>query len=194
MIEFRKFNCFHLPNNEHVRRALEVAITGWHSILIFSPIQLMEDFNEIANAFWNISKIKAIKYCPCGNYKSKVKSCRCQVSLIHTYYNKIDFSKWDIVVGAVETNAKGFTSNYTVEPYEKIKERIEKSRKFGEDKKFIVSNGAYEFIEYTVKKFELHPMSIVSLARTIANMDFSEIIKTQHISEAVLYKTYKELE
>lgn len=150
--------------------------------------------------------------CPCGYYKSPDKNCTCTNSQIQKYRRKLSGPLMDridlfITVSDIKyeklTSAEGKSSSF------QIREKIKKTRqlqriRFGKEK----TNSEIEIPE--IKKYcSVGPKSknllrkyvnskrisargyhrVLRVARTIADLDNSEKIKFQHVSESLMYRT-----
>ncbi|MBQ9117644.1 MAG: YifB family Mg chelatase-like AAA ATPase [Clostridia bacterium] len=153
--------------------------------------------------------------CPCGNYGSEKRRCTCNARDVRKYRARVSGPLMDRIDIQVEVDGVEYAdlvSTEQEEPSAKVKERVNLARKiqrgrFGEGK--ISTNaemGEKQLREYCKlspegeavlqEAFERLHLSararsrILKVARTIADLDFSENITPDHIYEAVSYRTY----
>lgn len=162
----------------------------------------------------NFMLVASMNPCPCGYYGSTYKNCSCTEDKIKKYINKISGPLLDRIDLHVEVNSVKF-DNLTndTKPTDSltIKKRVNGARKiqhqrYKEDGIFSNSELTPKLIEkycnldYTSKKilksafnnFGLSARAysrILKVARTIADLDSSEDIQTNHIAEAIQYRT-----
>ena len=152
--------------------------------------------------------------CPCGNYGAKNKTCKCTVSEIRKYRARISeplLDRIDIQVGVEGVEYSDLVSTKLEESSLDVRKRVEFARKvqyerFKSDnittnaemkenhiKKYCKLSGECESILKT--SFESLNLSararsrIIKVARTIADLSFSEQIMPEHILEAVGYRS-----
>lgn len=152
--------------------------------------------------------------CPCGNYGSETLKCSCTPLQIKKYRDKISgplLDRIDIQVEMDSVKYSSLISDEEEEPSAKVKERVNAARKIQKERFCgldIYTNG--EMTEREIRRFckldrdsenilknafERFRLSmrarsrIVKVARTIADLDFSEEIRPKHILEAVSYRT-----
>ena len=152
--------------------------------------------------------------CPCGNYGAKNKVCKCTVSEIRKYRARISeplLDRIDIQVGVEGVEYGDLVSTKQEESSLDVRKRVEFARKvqFERFKGENIKTNA-EMKESHIKKycklssecesvlrtsFETLNLSararsrIIKVARTIADLSFSEDIKVEHILEAVGYRS-----
>ena len=153
--------------------------------------------------------------CPCGHYGSSKRECSCTPNDIKKYRAKISgplLDRIDIQVEVDGVEYDDLVAKTTEETSAQVKARTDKARSIQrarfEDGK-VTSNaemGEKEMREYCVLDEEcenilrvafdkLHLSArararILKVARTIADLDFSERILPDHLYEAISYRTY----
>lgn len=162
----------------------------------------------------NFMLVASMNPCPCGNYGSPNKDCRCTRSQIHKYISKLSgplLDRIDIQVEVDSVDYDEITDNTLSESSEKIKERVESARRIqnarlksvnlscnAEMKERDISKYCYispECDEMLRVAFETLDMSvrgrsrIIKVARTIADLDGREEIEPMDIAEAISYRT-----
>ncbi len=161
----------------------------------------------------NFMLVASMNPCPCGNYGSKSLTCTWSPSMIQNYMKKLSGPLLDRIDLKVDVDRVDFLdlSNKTLEESsEEIKIRVEKAREI-QTKRFagtkihtnskMNSKMINEFCKLTEDSeilvklaFEKYKMSargytrILKVARTIADLAGEEMIKSEHIAEALAYR------
>lgn len=157
--------------------------------------------------------VAAMNPCPCGNFGSEGK-CRCSPSEISKYLGKISRPVLDRIDIQVEVSAvkysqlrsgsSGLSSAEIKENIHRVRE-IQRERYKGSGILFNseippsrlrelcpLDKGAEEFLRDSFDRLGLSARAydrIMKVARTVADLDGSEIISKNHISRAVRYRT-----
>ena len=152
--------------------------------------------------------------CPCGNYGSSYLTCTCTPAQVHKYRNRVSGPLYDRIDIHVEVDGVKYddlTSDGKTETSAEVKARVEQARaiqreRFREENIKVNANmGEKQIKKYCRLSAEsegilrsafeaLHLSArarsrIIKVARTIADLDFSEDIKPAHILEAVSYRS-----
>ena len=157
--------------------------------------------------------IAACNPCPCGYYGDNVKKCKCNSNNIKKYQSKISgpiIDRIDLQVEVKRLNENEIMNTKVSESSEKVKDRVLKARKIQlnrykdlnipsnshlsskEIKHFcrIDTNGEF-ILKEAIKTFSLTARSfdrVLKVARTIADLGNSDIIKDEHILEALQFR------
>lgn len=156
----------------------------------------------------------AMNPCPCGFYPD-MNRCRCTSGEIAHYLGKISQPLLERIDICTEVPAVSFSKMKKKIPGEssaQIRKRVEavqeiqreryKEEKFcfnGEldgrklEKYCVMTGGADKLLEQAYEQFQFSTRAyhkILKTARTIADMEFSEKIKEEHICEALAYRAY----
>jgi len=153
--------------------------------------------------------------CPCGNYGSKDRECRCTPAQIQKYKNKISGPLLDRIDLQVEVDGvryEDLSGESNEEKSEAVKARVERARaiqreRFSEEdgitvnaamgekqlKKYCrlseecesVLKTAFETLHLTARARS----RIIKVARTIADLAFSAEILPEHVLEAASYRS-----
>ncbi|MDR2191818.1 MAG: YifB family Mg chelatase-like AAA ATPase [Endomicrobium sp.] len=159
--------------------------------------------------------VAAMNPCPCGNFGNPLKRCVCSPLQIRKYKNKISgplLDRIDICLEVPAVKISELTSMQDGESSASIKERVVKARKIQNErfkglkiftnaqmqskdiKKYCIAESkALELLKNAVEKLNFSARSydkILKVARTIADLAASEIIKSAHIAEAVQYRAF----
>lgn len=165
----------------------------------------------------NFMLIASMNPCPCGNYGSSTKQCKCSPNQIHKYLSKISgpiMDRIDLYIEVDGVTYDDIKSDTLEESSKDIKLRVDEARKV-QTNRFAGSN-VYSNSKMTstqIKKyckldqetnnilqlaFDNLKLSaraynrILKVARTIADLDGSEEIKQDHIVEAINYRSLDE--
>jgi magnesium chelatase family protein len=157
--------------------------------------------------------VAALNPCPCGFYGDKTRQCICSVSQILRYQKRISGPLLDridihIDVAAVEI-AKLTQENTESESSKVVRERVTgarlKQQKRFQKKKIITNSemssrmvkelalgeNVQDILREALTKLSLSARSyhkLIKVARTIADLDESEIIQENHVYEALQYR------
>ena len=158
----------------------------------------------------NFMLVAAMNPCPCGFYGDPKRECRCSPNMITKYRNKISgplLDRIDIHVEVPSVKYKEMAGEATGEPSEKIRTRVEEARaaqryRFGHTNARLTPKEMKEFCQLDDECQQLLKMAmtelnlsaraydrILKVSRTIADLDGSERIQSQHISEAIQYRS-----
>jgi len=161
----------------------------------------------------NFMLVAAMNPCPCGYYGDPVKECKCSSSEISRYQKRISgplLDRIDIFIEVPRVEYEKLTDDTLGESSEKVRARVEAARQI-QQKRFqgtkLMCNTEMTPIE--VKEFcrvdppsqsllrtamkQLHLTArafhrVLKLARTIADLDGADIIKANHLAEALQYR------
>ncbi len=152
--------------------------------------------------------------CKCGHFNDLKSSCRCSTTQIHSYRSKISgplLDRIDIHIEVPAARYQELSSNLPAETSAQIKERVNKSRAIQRERfkdEGIMCNA--QMSHKQVRKFcvlgkeenELLKMAmselnfsaraydkILKVSRTIADLAGCEDINTEHLSEAIQYRS-----
>ena len=159
--------------------------------------------------------IAAMNPCPCGYYNHPEKECVCGPGIVQKYLNKISgplLDRIDIHVEVVPVPFRELSSMRTSERSEAIRERVVRARQIQENR-FAESKGIYcnaqitskylrtycniteegqTLLKNAMEKLNLSARAydrILKVSRTIADLEGSEPIRTDHLAEAIHYRS-----
>ncbi len=166
----------------------------------------------------NFQLVAAMNPCPCGYYGDSVKPCTCSQSVITTYQKRISgplLDRIDIHVQVPRVDYGKLSDERYGETSEKIRERVETAREI-QRARFKATEAADQGIfcnadmrnadlrmhckldekcqnlmRAAMQQMHLSARAyhrIIKLARTIADLAFSEEITPTHIAEALQYR------
>lgn len=159
--------------------------------------------------------IASMNPCPCGNFGSSVKECKCTPQAIRKYLSKLSgplMDRIDLHIEVDNISYEDLTDKTTLEESSaEIKKRVDKARdiqlkRFDNKKQFcnahMKTKDCNKFCELdadceTLLKIAFEKLNfsarahnrILKVARTIADLDASEKIKPEHIAEAIQYRS-----
>ena len=162
----------------------------------------------------NFMFIASMNPCPCGYYGSSEKECTWRIDQIQKYINKISgplLDRIDIHIEVEGVNYQKLESDSPAEASIEIRKRVNKARKIQLERYknyHIFSNSeltpaliskycklspkSKQILESAFNKLGLSARAysrILKVARTIADLDESEQIQTQHLAEAIQYRS-----
>jgi magnesium chelatase family protein len=163
----------------------------------------------------NFMLIASMNPCPCGYYNHPEKVCVCGPGVVQRYLNKISgplLDRIDLHVEVTPVNFDQLASNRKAEVSETIRERVIAARQI-QTKRFEgnneihsnammpsqmvkeiceISEAGKTLLKRAMEKLQLSARAydrILKVARTIADLSDSEDIKTEHLAEAIQYRT-----
>ena len=158
--------------------------------------------------------VASMNPCPCGFYNHPEKQCTCQPGVVGKYLNRISGPLLDRIDLHVEVTPVAFhelSSQQNSEYSNSIRERVIKARCI-QSERFKSSHGLYanaqmgtsdvkkictlnegsqQLLKQAMERLNLSARAydrIIKVSRTIADLDNSETIKTEHIAEAIQYR------
>ncbi|MFU0826632.1 MAG: ATP-binding protein [Lachnoclostridium sp.] len=157
--------------------------------------------------------VAAMNPCSCGYYPDRNK-CNCSINQVKRYIGKISrplLDRIDICIEVLQINYKELEKRKAAETSEKIRERVMMAREIQlhrykkENFSFnsqltpktigkycTLGKKEHLLLENAFHKFNLSARAyhrILKVSRTIADLDNSDAIKENHISEAICYRS-----
>lgn len=162
----------------------------------------------------NFMFVVSMNPCPCGFYGSLEKKCTCSQQMINRYIGKISgplLDRIDIQIDVTPIKYQKLEKSEKIESSETIKERVNRARKIqnkrykeygifsnseltpsltekycelNEECKRIIQN-AFERLGLSARGYG----RILKVARTIADLEGKEKINSNHIAEAIQYRS-----
>ena len=162
----------------------------------------------------NFMFVASMNPCPCGFYGSQDKECTCSPQAISRYMGKISgplLDRIDIQIEVTPVKYQKLESTDDIENSQQIKVRVDKARKVQQQRyalEKIYSNSQLtpkliekyckldkegkNILELAFQRLGLSARAygrILKVARTIADLDDKENIETQHVAEAIQYRS-----
>jgi magnesium chelatase family protein len=159
--------------------------------------------------------IASMNPCPCGFYNHPEKNCVCAPGVVQKYLNKVSgplLDRIDIHVEVTPVPFKELSSKRNAEKSAVIRERVVEARRLQEER-YKVDKGIYcnaqmnskqlrsicaidesgqMMLKTAMEKLGLSARAydrILKVSRTIADMDNSDNIQSQHLAEAINYRS-----
>jgi magnesium chelatase family protein len=153
--------------------------------------------------------------CPCGFYNHPEKSCSCPPGAVQKYLNRISgplLDRIDLHVEVTPVSYQDLSSAETGEPSADIRNRVIKARE-KQNRRFAEQSGIYAnaqmdsgllkkicsieragsiLLKSVMEKLNLSARAydrILKVSRTIADLDEKEEIRTEHLAEAIQYRS-----
>ncbi len=156
----------------------------------------------------------AMNPCKCGWYGDPSGKCTCTEQSVHAYRSRISgplLDRIDIIMEVPAVHFDDLRKREEAEPSEKIKERVNAARlrqhrRYGEqsgmcnarmgpeelrrfckldEESAILMKQAFDVFGLTARSYD----RILKVARTIADIEGSSVITSDHIAEAIQYRT-----
>lgn len=159
--------------------------------------------------------ISSMNPCPCGYYNHPEKDCLCGPGMVQKYLSRISgplLDRIDIHIEVVPVSFDKISDERLAEKSEVIRQRVEKARKIQEERfdgeegihcnaqmsskllrKYCQANEAgKQLLKTAMEKVGLSARAydrILKVSRTIADLAGSENIETDHLAEAIQYRS-----
>lgn len=158
--------------------------------------------------------VAAMNPCPCGFYNHPKKECTCSENAVHKYLNRVSgplLDRIDIHIEVPPVEYDDLTAKTGEEPSAVIRERVNAARDIQtarfkgtstkcnariepaqfeavcvlDDRAGKLLKNAFDKLNLTARAYD----RIMKVARTIADLDQCEVIRADHISEAIQYRS-----
>lgn len=162
----------------------------------------------------SVTVVAAMNPCPCGYYGHPTRACICKESQVARYLSRVSgplLDRLDLHVDAMPVEYSQLTSSEPAESSAVIRERVNRAREI-QNERFHGSNctgnaqiapgdlqsycpmnenaarllkTAFENLGLSARAYD----RVVKVARTIADLDGSDSISSEHIAEAIQYRS-----
>ncbi|MBO5772754.1 MAG: YifB family Mg chelatase-like AAA ATPase [Clostridia bacterium] len=158
--------------------------------------------------------VASMNPCPCGNYGSATRECRCTVSEIRRYQNKISGPLLDRIDITVEVDSVSYEELVATDNLQEcsavVKERVNKAREIQKErfsqskvrcnaqmssaqiKEFCVLDAQSQtLLEQSFEKLGMTARGynrVLKVARTIADLENAKDINVRHVAEALQFR------
>lgn len=163
----------------------------------------------------NFMLVASMNPCPCGYYNHPTKPCVCSPTQVQKYLNKISgplLDRIDIQVEIVPVPFNELVKTAPAESSATIRERVIRARQI-QEQRFAAEPGIHcnaqmtprllqkyvqldergrAMLQSAMERLNLSARAydrILKVARTIADLDGSEMVQTMHIAEAIGYRS-----
>lgn len=159
--------------------------------------------------------IASMNPCPCGYYNHPEKDCMCAPGIVQRYLNKISgplLDRIDIHIEVTPVDFNKLTDERLSEKSEIIRERVIRARevqslRFNEEKEIHsnammnakqirevcrINKEGQALLKQAMEKLNLSARAydrIIKVARTIADLANADHIETEHLAEAIQYRS-----
>lgn len=162
----------------------------------------------------SIMLIAAMNPCPCGYFGHPTRECTCSKSAVSRYLSRVSgplLDRLDLHVEVPPVDFESLSSRHKPESSAEIKKRVDRVRKIQnerfkgtgivcnaritpaalaeycplDDKATIVVKRSFEALGLSARAYD----RVLKVARTIADLDSSEVICSQHITESIRYRS-----
>jgi magnesium chelatase family protein len=159
--------------------------------------------------------VASMNPCPCGFYNHPDKDCVCGAGIVQKYLNKISgplLDRIDIHIEVTPVPFRELSELKSSEKSEKIRERVIKAREIQENRykdndgiycnaqinsRILrevcrIDNAGSLLLKTAMERLDLSARAydrILKVSRTIADLDGSVDIKTEHLAEAIHYRS-----
>jgi len=159
--------------------------------------------------------VAALNPCPCGYFNHPEKECVCAPGVVQKYLNKISgplLDRIDIHIEVTPVNFDELTSDRKEEKSESVRERVIRARdvqekRYAEDTEVhsnaqigsrklkdvcVIDKAGQELLKTAMNKLGLSARAydrILKVARTIADLAENKEITTEHLAEAIQYRS-----
>lgn len=162
----------------------------------------------------SVMLIAAMNPCPCGYFGHPTRPCTCSSDRVSKYLSRVSgplLDRLDLHIDVMPVEFEQLANAKPAESSAEIKKRVNKARKIQEERfagTEIISNArivpgklqefcpmeekAQKLLQAAFDRLGLSARAydrIVKVARTIADLDDSEVIRSQHIAEAIQYRS-----
>ena len=155
--------------------------------------------------------ICAMNPCPCGFYESQHQSCRCSAYDIERYQKKVSgpitdrMDMW-VPVEHIDYDKLTQRADVTQENSIKLAAKVQRARTRAKNRQGqklnaelsakeinqeLLADDVYQLLKESAEHLKLSPRSfhrVIKVARTIADLEKSETISSEHILEALQYR------
>jgi len=196
----RKIAYNNIKGNELLKRAIEVSLTGQHTITVIGNVDNGKEYLDIVfksrteycgeDPIFNENLFTFVQPCFCGNFGDEGCGCSVEEIILHKRSKEyINAMKSQIIVKLERPLFNEIVSVLTGESFQNVVDRIYTFNRLktieGTDQ------DAMEFLKTAYNKLLFTGNQInrvLAVSRTIAIMDNSGRVKAHHIAEAIQYQ------
>ena len=179
-----------LCGQEHVKRALEVALAGSHSI------RFTGSYTSQAGNFAKLARelgltARATGPCPCGFYGHPIQQCTCSIQTVGRHQARERAKHFDIEIEVSpddDTRILAWLQGRRGESTETILARAKNAAEYTD---LTLDETSLALLRAAIRQLAMEfpaALHTIRVARTIANLAHSEKIETVHLAEAIQYR------
>jgi magnesium chelatase family protein len=207
-----------IRGQEHVKRGLEVALCGGHSVLLIGPngagktmfaqvfksisgnAVIIENLPDIKDAKRTLEKIKdntviaTMVPCPCGNFTDPKRECHCSPYDIRRYLSSVSqkvLDKIDVHLEVPKFSMEVLMNRRAGESTADLVKKIDNFKASSINPEDL-DKEADELLKLAILELGISARAydkIIAVAKTIAKMDGKNVVEACHISEAISYRS-----
>lgn len=190
-----------VPGNMHVKRAVEVAIAGRHSIALIAAGGNVGNAQVLARVAAEHGAAAAFvsQRCPCGNYGRQRALCTCTMEMIEDHQAGEAYqiaTNADIVVDAPRPSRNqilAYIGGRYSEPDEVVLERVKAASAVEVDDQ-VTKKAARTLLAHAVDGGHMDADRLPrakAVAKTIARLAGETTVQAAHVAEALQYCIYR---
>lgn len=175
-----------IVGNEFLKRAIEISLTGNHKITVIGNPDNGKEYLEIILG----DLLTFIPLCKCNNYNDPFKVCTCTAKEIMTHKKSKKYQK--ALLNPIICFLHSPTAKNYYEPQEEFQCVLDRINiKLSTSINFIFEPSGIDILNIAIQKFNFTLCQIERIkdvAKAIALLDYSEVVKTYHMSESIQYQ------
>ncbi|MFA5013987.1 MAG: hypothetical protein WC549_00405 [Actinomycetota bacterium] len=176
-----------IAGNEVAKRAIEISLTGNHSINFIGNTEAILLSNRAR--FLGLNS-KSLKPCSCGNFKDPNNACSCTPEQLQTHYNQLENLQADLTIYTTKPTYEQIIRAYNNQNEAELTllERVKqaKTREIKIDLPKIDS--LLSQATKTLLLDQLQFLKVLEISKTIAKLANSPEVENQHLAEALQYR------
>ena len=173
-----------LFGNELAKRALVVAAAGNHSILFVGPANCGKTMLRAVALDLGLVQTFEARPCPCGYRTSPNVACRCTVKQVERHLRKLPVAEITVEMQYPAQREMRTPGTTLMEMRQQIASK-------GNHDSLDLGEVTANLMRAAVRELNLDPDTqrrVLTVARTIANLDDSNTIEPSHLCEAINYR------
>lgn len=183
-----------LRGNEHVKRALEVAAVGGHSVVLMARRQNIASARIYAlwlrNQFGN--HVQVVEPCFCGYYGDVYHACSCSVKAIERYQRRLRRITSDagLYIELADVSAEKMLSTRKPEADETIIARVQAAQQ-RQKPSIDLDNASTRLLQAAIRQLALNEQQVaqmLDITASISTLDMATEIRPAHLAEALQYR------
>ncbi len=183
-----------LRGNEHVKRALEVAAVGNHSVVLMACRQNMPSAERFA--LWLRSQfgnyVQVAEPCFCGYHGDVYHTCTCSVRAIERYQRRLCRATNNVAVyiELADVPAEKMLSTRKPEADETIIARVRAAQQ-RQKPSTDLDNASMRLMQAAIRQLVLNEQQVqqmIEVAQSVTQLAGETVIKPAHLAEALQYR------